>query len=122
MNTVLSGFAIFLLLNLAAGMVRAFRGPTSSDRMSAALLFGSTVVALLLILAERDAMPALRDVALLFVLLAAILTVAFVGMPAVDAADQDAESPGEEGGAAPSNDARPGPAPKIPGGGRRAGP
>jgi multicomponent Na+:H+ antiporter subunit F len=102
MSTVLTGFAIFLLLNLAAGMLRAFRGPTSSDRMSAALLFGSTVVALLLVLAERDALPALRDVALLFVLLAAILTVAFVGLPAGDAGDEDAESPGEEGGAPPA--------------------
>lgn len=94
MSTVLAAFAVFLLLNLAAGMVRAYRGPTASDRMSAALLFGSTMVAVLLVLAELDQAPALRDVALLFVMLAAILSVAFVGTPS-GAGDADTESPGE---------------------------
>ena len=82
MNTVLAGLAVFLLLNLAAGLWRVWRGPTAADRMSAVLLFGSTAVALLLVLAELDARPALRDVALLSVMLAAILSVAFVGLPA----------------------------------------
>jgi len=94
MSAVLAAFAVFLLLNLAAGMVRAYRGPTASDRMSAALLFGSTVVAILLVLAELDQAPALRDVALLFAMLAAILSVAFVGMPS-GTRDEDAESPGD---------------------------
>jgi len=87
MNTLLAMFAVFLLLNLAAGLVRAYRGPSPSDRMSAALLFGSTMVAVLLVLAELDGQPALRDVALLFVMLAAILSVAFVGMPALPPAE-----------------------------------
>ncbi len=73
--------AAFLLLNLGVGMLRVVRGPSAADRMLAALLFGSTSVAVLLVLAEAMAMPALRDVALLFVLLAAILAVAFVGLP-----------------------------------------
>lgn len=81
MTTVLEGLAVFLLLNLAAGLWRVWRGPTAADRMSAVLLFGSTTVALLLVLAELDRQPALRDVALLFVMLAAILSVAFVGVP-----------------------------------------
>lgn len=81
MSTVLAAFAVFLLFNLGAGLVRAHRGPGASDRMSAALLFGSTTVAVLLVLAEIQALPALRDVALLFVMLAAILSVAFVGLP-----------------------------------------
>lgn len=80
MSAVLEGLAVFLLLNLAAGLWRVWRGPTAADRMSAVLLFGSTTVALLLVLAELDAQPALRDVALLFVMLAAILSVAFVGV------------------------------------------
>lgn len=88
MTTVLVVFTVFLLLNLAAGLVRAWRGPSSHDRISAALLFGSTTVAILLVLAELQAEPALRDVALLFVLLAAILAVAFVGLR-VDEDEQD---------------------------------
>lgn len=43
-------------------------------------MFGSTTVALLL-LAEWTAQPPLRDVGLLFVLLATVLSVAFVGSP-----------------------------------------
>jgi len=80
MTIVLTVFAAFLLLNLAAGLVRAWRGPSPHDRISAALLLGSTTVAILLVLAELQVQPALRDVALLFVLLAAILAVAFVGL------------------------------------------
>ncbi|TXK65782.1 monovalent cation/H+ antiporter complex subunit F [Alkalisalibacterium limincola] len=81
MSTFLAGLAVFLLLNLAAGLWRVWRGPSAADRMSAVLLFGSTTVALLLVLAELGGEPALRDVALVFVMLAAILSVAFVGLP-----------------------------------------
>jgi multicomponent Na+:H+ antiporter subunit F len=95
MATVLGAFAVFLLLNVATGMLRAHLGPTSSDRMLSALLFGSTVVALLLVFAELDDKPALRQVALLFVLLAAIISVAFVGLPVRSADDGDDASPGE---------------------------
>lgn len=80
MSLLLEGFAMFLLLNLGAGMIRVWRGPTPADRMSAALLFGSTTVAVLLVLAQATGQPALADVALLFVMLAAILSVAFVGL------------------------------------------
>jgi len=95
MSIILAGFILFLLLNLGAGMIRAYLGPSASDRMSAALLFGSTMVAILLLLAELDQWPALRDVAVLLVMLAAILSVAFVGMPGVSGSDVDATSPGE---------------------------
>lgn len=70
--------AAFLVLNLAAGLVRILRGPTPADRMLATLLFGTTGVATLLLLAEAQALPPLRDVALVFALLAALATVAFV--------------------------------------------
>jgi multicomponent Na+:H+ antiporter subunit F len=93
MSGVLKIFVVFLLLNLAAGMVRAYRGPTAADRISAALLFGSTMVAVLLVLAQLQGEAALRDVALLFVMLAAVLSVAFVGMPAT--APTPVDSPGE---------------------------
>jgi multicomponent Na+:H+ antiporter subunit F len=78
MEMLYLALAVFLLLNIAAGLVRILRGPTAADRMLAAQLFGTTGVAILLLLAEAQAEPALRDVALVFALLAALATVAFV--------------------------------------------
>ncbi len=91
MNTLLTGGVIFLLLNLAAGLLRVYRGPSPEDRMLATLLFGSTTVAVLLLLAQIMEIPALRDVALLFVLLAAIISVAFVSMPTENEAGGEEE-------------------------------
>ncbi|MBM4182280.1 MAG: pH regulation protein F [Betaproteobacteria bacterium] len=71
--------ALFLLVNLLAALIRAARGPTPADRMLAALLFGTTGVGALLLMAharESAAMP-LVDTALVLALLAAIAGVAF---------------------------------------------
>jgi multicomponent Na+:H+ antiporter subunit F len=89
MESLLPAMIIFLLLNLAAGLWRVARGPSLADRMLAALLFGSTTVAILLIMAEWLAEPALRNVALLFVMLAAIISLAFVGMPTDSLSNDD---------------------------------
>lgn len=70
--------ALFLLLNLFVGMWRVLRGPTADDRMLAAQLFGTTAVAVLLLLAQVFGNIALIDVALVFALLAAVTAVAFV--------------------------------------------
>ena len=70
--------ALFLLLNIAAGLVRILRGPTPIDRMMAAQLFGTTGTAILLLLGEAMSLPGARDVALAFALLAALATLAFV--------------------------------------------
>lgn len=78
MQTLYFVLALFLLLNIGAGMWRILRGPTAADRMLAAQLFGTTAVAVLLLLAQASAKPALRDVALVFALLAAVTAVAFV--------------------------------------------
>jgi len=69
--------AAFLLLNLCAALLRVMRGPTAADRVLAALLFGSTGVAILLLLSEAGGDAALIDVALVFALLAAITGAAF---------------------------------------------
>ena len=82
MDIAFPAMILFLLLNLFAGMVRVYQGPTLADRMLAALLFSTTTVAVLLILAEWMTLPALRNVALLFVMLATVLSLAFVGLPA----------------------------------------
>lgn len=75
--------ALVLLLTVLAGMARVIRGPTAADRMLAAQLFGTTGVAILLLLGRAAAAPALWDVALVFAVLAAITGVAFArrGLP-----------------------------------------
>lgn len=78
MQALYFALAIFLLLNLAAGMWRVLRGPSVADRMLAAQLFGTTSVAILLLLAQGVGTSALRDVALVFALLATVTAATFV--------------------------------------------
>lgn len=70
--------AVLLLLTLLGGLGRVLKGPTRGDRMLAAQLFGTTGVAILLVLAQALDTPALRNVALAFVLLALVNTAVFV--------------------------------------------
>jgi multicomponent Na+:H+ antiporter subunit F len=70
--------ALFLLLNVAAGLLRILRGPTAADRMSAAQLIGTTGVAIVLLLAQASGLRGAVDVALVFALLAAMAMLAFV--------------------------------------------
>lgn len=72
------GAAIWLLVTLAAGMLRVVRGPTAADRMLAAQLFGTTGVATLLLLAQAWQQAALMDVALVLALLATVIGMTFV--------------------------------------------
>jgi len=78
MHTFYLGMALFLLLTLVAGLWRVLQGPTPADRMLAGQLFGTTAVACVLLLAQAYDRPPLRDVALVFALLAAVTAVAFV--------------------------------------------
>ena len=78
MDKIYLGMALLLLLTLVTGLWRVLRGPTPADRMLAAQLFGTTAVACLLLQAQIYGQPALRDVALVFALLAAVTAVAFV--------------------------------------------
>lgn len=78
---VLPWAIVFLMLNLGAGLWRAWKGPTDGDRLLTTLLFATTCVALLLLMSEWLGMPAIRTVALMLVLLATIISLAFFGMP-----------------------------------------
>ncbi len=78
MNEFYMILVLFLLLNILSGLARIIRGPTLGDRMLALQLFGTTGVAILMLLAQRFAEPALRDVALIFALLAVLAMIAFV--------------------------------------------
>lgn len=77
MNGLTLALAVFLLANLLVALVRIARGPTPADRMLAALLFGTTGVAILLLLGDAMGEPAFVDAALVFALLAAISGAAF---------------------------------------------
>jgi len=70
--------AVVLVATVFLGMARILRGPTPADRMLATQLLGTTTVAVLLLLAQALPAPALRDVALVFALLAAVAAVALV--------------------------------------------
>jgi multicomponent Na+:H+ antiporter subunit F len=78
MNGLLEAVAVLLLASLALGLLRIWRGPGVADRMLAAQLFGTTGVALLVVLAQLQQRPALRDVALVLALLAVLAVLAFV--------------------------------------------
>ena len=73
--------AAFLLANLVAGLLRVMRGPGPADRLLALLLFGTISVAILLLLAYAQGIPALSTVALIVVALAAIAAIAFTQLP-----------------------------------------
>ena len=78
MTDLHAGIALFLLATVLLGLVRAARGPTLADRILVSQLFGTSGVAILLLLAASDPRSPLRDVALVFSLLAAVTVIAFV--------------------------------------------
>lgn len=77
MNPLPLLLAAVLLANLLVALLRVVRGPTAADRLLAALLFGTTGVAVLLLLAASGAADGMADVALVFALLAAVTGVVF---------------------------------------------
>jgi multicomponent Na+:H+ antiporter subunit F len=70
--------ATALLISLCGGMYQVLRGPTPGDRMLVMQLFGTTAVAMLILIGEAINDSALVDIALVLALLAAITIVAFV--------------------------------------------
>ncbi|MBN2505975.1 MAG: multiple resistance and pH regulation protein F [Verrucomicrobia bacterium] len=92
MTGVHVGAAVVLLLTILLGLGHMFREAGPAESLLAALLFGSTGVALVLVLGKGLGMSRALDVALVFALLAAVLGVAFVlrGWPD--------DGPGEGGG------------------------
>ncbi len=67
-----------LLVNAAAGILRALVGPSAADRLLAIQLLATTGIAVLLLLAEATHQPAARLVALVLAILAAAAALAFV--------------------------------------------
>lgn len=77
MHDLRIGLATFLVATVIVGIIRVARGPTFADRLLVTQLFGTSGVAVLLLLAADPGLAALRDVALIFALLAPITVVAF---------------------------------------------
>jgi len=70
--------ALILLATVTAGLVRIFIGAARVERLLALQLFGTTAVAIVLLLAEGLKQPVLRDLALVLGLLASTMSVAYV--------------------------------------------
>jgi multicomponent Na+:H+ antiporter subunit F len=86
--TIFFGLVIaLLLLTIIVGLARVIQGPTLADRLLAVLLFGTTTCAVLLLLAEVLNLRALRDVALVFALLAVVASAAFARFYRVERPD-----------------------------------
>ena len=73
-----TGLATFLLANVLVGLVRIARGPTLADRILVTQLFGTTAVAVLLLLGADRGAAAMRDVAVVFAIFAGVSLLAFV--------------------------------------------
>jgi multicomponent Na+:H+ antiporter subunit F len=78
---MLEAAAAFLLVTLTGALLRAWRGPGPADRMQALLALGTTLVAVLLLLGYASGDTVLLDVALVFALLAAVISIAFATYP-----------------------------------------
>lgn len=78
MSALYVAAAVTFLLTIVVGLGHVFRQPGRADSLLAALLFGTTGVALVLVLGEGLGVARALDTALVFALLASVLGVAFV--------------------------------------------
>jgi multicomponent Na+:H+ antiporter subunit F len=78
MQTYFTWLALALTCVMLAGLLRVILGPKAADRMLGTQLFGTTGVAVLLLLSAASGSEALRDVALVFVVLTLLTLIAFV--------------------------------------------
>ena len=77
MTEVYWSVSTVLLATVAIGLWRFFRGPTAADRLMVTQLFGTTGVAVCLLLSVALHNTAILDVALALALLAVVTTAAF---------------------------------------------
>jgi multicomponent Na+:H+ antiporter subunit F len=94
MNSVLLVAAGFILLMVAAGLVRVLRGPGDVDRMMAVQLLGTGGIASLLLIASATTVAGVEVVALGLALLAAFASIAFVNGAETDGPESPEADPG----------------------------
>ncbi len=78
MNAFFIIVIIFLLFNIALGLYRVWRGPTVADRLLTTQLFGTTGIAILIVLAGYLKELTLLNVAVTFNVLAVLLVICLV--------------------------------------------
>lgn len=69
---------VFLLLNIAMGLVRLLRGPTVADRLLTTQLFGTAGMAILMVLAGYMEDLSLLNVVITFNVLSILLVICLV--------------------------------------------
>lgn len=77
MSAVYAIICVLLLVTIAAGLYRVFHGPGLANRLLAIQLFGTTGLAIVLLLGAALDIPAAKDIAVVFALLAALTGTAF---------------------------------------------
>ena len=80
-QVILDCLAVATLVATLAVLPRLIVGPTAADRILAAQLAGTGVVATLILLGAAERTPAYFEVALVFAALAAVAGLAFVALP-----------------------------------------
>ena len=68
--------AAVILVAIALGLVRAFRGPTLYDRVMAANMIGTLTVLMVAVLGFMAGRPEFLDIALVYVLISFVSTIA----------------------------------------------
>ncbi|MEN8205292.1 MAG: monovalent cation/H+ antiporter complex subunit F [Pseudomonadota bacterium] len=68
--------SIVILVAIAVGLVRAFRGPTLYDRVLAANMIGTLTVLMVAVLGFMTGRPEFLDIALVYVLISFVSTIA----------------------------------------------
>jgi|APFre7841882630_1041343.scaffolds.fasta_scaffold89282_1 multicomponent Na+:H+ antiporter subunit F len=90
MSELLFAAASLIVLTVAVGLVRIFRGSDDVERLMAVQLLGTGGIAALLLVAYATNVPGVEDVALGLALLAAFATIAFINL--IDAEQGDIEA------------------------------
>jgi multicomponent Na+:H+ antiporter subunit F len=67
---------ILIIVAIAIGLVRAFRGPTLFDRVMAGNMIGTLTVLLVAVLGFMNGRPEFLDIALVYVLISFVSTIA----------------------------------------------
>jgi multicomponent Na+:H+ antiporter subunit F len=80
---------ILILVAIAVGLVRAFRGPTLFDRVMAGNMIGTLTVLLVAVLGFMNGRPEFLDIALVYVLISFISTIAVLRVYVSRHADAD---------------------------------
>jgi multicomponent Na+:H+ antiporter subunit F len=75
--------SIVILVAIAVGLVRAFRGPTLYDRVLAANMIGTLTVLMVAILGFMTGRPEFLDIALVYVLISFVSTIAVLRVVAL---------------------------------------